>query len=376
LFRVFISTAEVSGDVHGAALIRHLNELHPGRFSFEAIGGPEIAATGTPIYRDLSTQSSIGIIEGLRFLFSSLGLFKDLRRHFRENKIDLVILIDGQGRNIPIGKEAQKAGLKTIYYFPPPVSIWGKWNVKKMLSYDLLLCPFQNDAEIYNKAGGRTLWTGHPFSLLERNPDRAAYKKKIGLNLQKKTVALFPGSRFQEIETLTGIFMKTARLLLEWDPDLQFVLSLSHPAYGKEVREWIRLSGVAISLVERQPDDVMKASDFLITASGTATLQAAYYALPMAICYKISWSSYWIYRVLVDVKYIGLPNLAAGREVCREFIQRKCNPQNLFEYAKSHLGNEAVHRETSGMLSKVREALSTPDPFARMAKGILSVLEK
>lgn len=376
MFHVFISTAEVSGDVHGAALIRHLHELHPGRFSFEAIGGPEIASTGTPLYRDLSTQSSIGIIEGLRFLFSSLGLFKDLRRHFREKKIDLVILIDGQGRNIPIGKEAQKAGLKTIYYFPPPVSIWGKWNVKKMLPYDLLLCPFENDAEIYRKAGGRTLWTGHPFSLLEKNHDRTAYKKKLGLDPSKKTVALFPGSRFQEIETLTGVFMKTARLLLNWNPELQFVLSLSHPAYGKEVGEWIRRSGVPVSLVERRSDDAMKASDFLITASGTATLQAAYYTLPMAICYKISWSSYWIYRALVDVRHIGLPNLAAGREICREFIQRRCNPENLFEYAKSHLENMAVHRETAAELSKVREALSTPDPFALMAQGILGVLER
>ncbi|MBL8995440.1 MAG: lipid-A-disaccharide synthase, partial [Spirochaetia bacterium] len=344
-------------------------------FSFEAIGGPEIASTGTPLYRDLSTQSSIGIIEGLRFLFSSLGLFKDLRRHFREGNIDLVILIDGQGRNIPIGKEAQRAGLKTIYYFPPPVAIWGRWNVKKMLPYDLLLCPFQNDAEIYLKGGCRALWTGHPFSLLEKNPDRSAYKKKLGLEPGKKTVALFPGSRFQEIETLTGVFMKTARLLLDWNPDLQFVLSLSHPAYRKEVGEWIRRSGVPISLVERQPDDVMKASDFLITASGTATLQAAYYSLPMAICYKISWSSYWIYRVLVDVRHIGLPNLAAGREICREFIQRNCNPKNLFEYAKSHLENQAVHDKTAFELANVREALSTPDPFGRMAQGILGVLE-
>lgn len=376
MFRVFISTAEVSGDVHGAALIRYLNEQYPGRFKFEAIGGPEIAATGTPLYRDLSTQSSIGIIEGLRFLFSSLGLFKDLSRHFRETKIDLVILIDGQGRNIPIGKEAQKAGLKTIYYFPPPVSIWGRWNVKKMLPYDLLLCPFKNDAEIFQKAGGRTLWTGHPFSLLEKNPDRAVYQQKLGLKPGKKTVALFPGSRFQEIETLTGIFMKTARLLLDWDPDLQFVLSLSHPAYGNEVGEWIRRSGLPILLVERRPDDVMKASDFLITASGTATLQAAYYSLPMAICYKISWSSYWIYRVLVDVRHIGLPNIAAGREICREFIQRNCNPENLFEYAKSYLESEERRKETSSELAEVREALSTPNPFALMAEGILGVLEK
>ncbi len=361
--------------MHGANLIRHLHTSHPGVFSFEAIGGPEIAATGTPLFRDLSTQSSIGIIEGLRFLFSSLGLFRDLEKHFRREKFDLVLLIDGQGRNLPIGTLAQKAGLKTVYYFPPPVSIWGRWNVKKMRPYDLLLCPFRSDADIYEKGGVRCLWTGHPFSLLEKNHNRSLYKEKIGLDPGKKTVALFPGSRFQEIETLTDIFLKTSRLLLEWDKNLQIVLSLSHPAYHAKVRHWVDRNRLPVVIVERSPDDVMKASDFLITASGTATLQAAYYSLPMAICYKISWSSYWIYRMLVRIRHIGLPNLTADKEICREFIQKKVTPQNLFEYAKSYLADATRYQMTVNELLRVRDKLSTPDPFRLMSQGILGVLK-
>src|SRR5258708_2882288 len=127
---------------------------------------------------------------------------------------------------------AQKLGLKTVYYFSPPVSIWGKWNIRRMRPYDLLLCPFQSDVDLYLSGGVKCLWTGHPFSLLEKSPDRKSYRKKLGFDPDRKLVALFPGSRFQEIEKLTFLFLKVAARLQDADPSLQFVLSLAHPDFA------------------------------------------------------------------------------------------------------------------------------------------------
>lgn len=368
--RLFIATAEVSGDVHGARLLTELKERLGSRVTCDALGGPYLREAGARIHTDLSTASSVGLLEGLPFLFSSLGLIGKMGRHFREVAYDAVILVDGQGRNLPLMEKARRAGRPTVYYFPPPVSIWGKWNVKRMKVCDLLLTPFPDDHEIYRAGGCATVYTGHPFATLPTAGDGVSAKKAQGLAPESPVLGLFPGSRRQEVAPLCRDFLEAAKILSAKVPGLQMILSLAHPAYRQTVSSAIAQSGLVVKVVEGNPDGVLSACDGLLTASGTATLQAAFHGVPMAIAYRISALTYTIGRMLVKGNFIGLPNILAGREVAPEFINRRLTPGAL---AACLLPVFSVPGEGARQrldLLSVREKVSTPDPFAIMAAAI------
>jgi lipid-A-disaccharide synthase len=211
LARLFISTAEVSGDVQAARLLSELNRRHPGRYEADALGGEHLRRAGANILEDLSTQSSVGLLEGIPFFFNSLGQVGRFRRLLAAGAYDLVLLVDGQGRNIPLGAHAKKLGLKTVYYFPPPVSTWGAWNIPRMRPHDLLLTPFEADHLLYERGGCASIYTGHPFAALPESWDKAAQRRRLGLRESGPLLAIFPGSRPQEIVNLTRVFVEACR---------------------------------------------------------------------------------------------------------------------------------------------------------------------
>lgn len=374
--RLFIATAEVSGDVHGARLLTELKARLGSSVHCDALGGPYLRAAGARIHTDLSTASSVGLLEGLPFLFSSLGLIGKMGRHFREVPYDAVVLVDGQGRNLPLMEKARRAGRPTVYYFPPPVSIWGKWNVKRMKACDLLLTPFPDDHRIYAEAGCASVYTGHPFATLPMPGDGRFAKKALGLAPDSPVLGLFPGSRRQEVAPLCRDFLGAAKILTEKVPGLKMVLSLAHPAYRQTVSSLIAQSGLTALVVEGNPDGVLAACDGLLTASGTATLQAAFHGVPMAIAYRISALTYTIGRMLVKGNFIGLPNILAGREVAPEFINRRLSPAALAHCLLPVFSEPGEGARQRRELLSVREKVSTADPFAIMAGAIEKLVSR
>ncbi|MBN8218645.1 MAG: lipid-A-disaccharide synthase [Spirochaetes bacterium] len=372
--RIFISTAEVSGDVQASRLLAELHRRHPGRYQADALGGEHLRRAGANILEDLSTQSSVGLLEGLPFLLRSVGQLRRFKRILEAGAYDLAIFVDGQGRNLPLGVTARKLGIKTVYYFPPPVSTWGAWNIPRMRPYDLLLCPFEADHLLYTKAGCASVYTGHPFCALPDSWDPRAQRRQLGLPEDGTLLAIFPGSRPQEIIELTQTFLEACRLLRDGRPDLHFVLSLAHGEYREQVCDQVAHSGLPVPVVERESDRILQASDLLLTASGTATLQAAFFHVPMAIAYRVSFLTEWLARRLLKVRHIGLPNILAARTVCPEFINRDLSAPKLAAWLSKMVDDAPARRAVSDELAALRRAIAVPDPYGRMVDGIEAVL--
>ena len=171
-FHLFISTAEISGDHHGGHVVSILNELYPGQFRFSGLGGKKMKALGVEVLYDLSTKSSVGLQEGFRFAKHTIHILKYIKEWIKNNSVDLFLAIDGQGRNLPLGQFAQKLGIKTAYFFPPLVFLWGGWNIPKLKKYDLLLCAFEANAKVLANKGAKVKLVGHPFSTYPKVIDK------------------------------------------------------------------------------------------------------------------------------------------------------------------------------------------------------------
>ena len=376
--RVFISAAEVSADLRGAEVIRNLKKHFPGHFEFEGLGGENMRAQGCRILEDLSTQSSIGIVESLRFVGTSLGLLRRIKKHFEKKRPQLILAIDGQGRNLPLIKLASKLGIKTAYYFPPPVFIWGAWNIKKLKKVELLLCPFKENAAVLKRHHPHVVYTGHPFSHIA-SPSRRAKrqaKQALGFSQQHPVVAIFPGSRYQEITSKTAIFLKAGSLLKKRMPEVQFVLSIAHPQYRKRIASMVKTFLPETILLDKDAHRALLSADFLFTVSGTATLEACFYGVPMAIGYKISWLSYHIAKRLVKPKYIGMPNILAAKEIYGEFINRDLTVEKISRYALSVLQDKNLQQKIRLERNQLIDRIRVTDPYTALCKSIYGLLEK
>lgn len=377
-FHVFISTAEISGDIHGSHVVKILNKLHPRQFIFSGLGGEHMRSAGVNILYDISTQSSIGLQEGIRFAFSSFGILKQTKKWIKNNSIDLFLAIDGQGRNLFLGRSIQKLGIKTAYFFPPLAFLWGSWNVPKLLAYDLLICPFTPNAQYLERKGAKVIRTGHPFSTYPKSIDKKKFKKFFGLDPRKKVLALFPGSRYQEVEKLTGVFAKTADKLFRRDENLQILLALSHSSYRPIIENQIALAGVNVPIKiiteKDRSKDVLKAADFLLAASGTVTLQAAFFYLPTAIAYRISPLSTWIGSKFLKRLLFGMPNILAGEEIFKEFLNSECNPENLTNYIESILFNPQGHKLVVNKITDLVERIRVPNHEKILGNAIYNLV--
>jgi lipid-A-disaccharide synthase len=376
LYHIFISTAEISGDHYGAGIIKNLSERFPGTFRFSGLGGREMEAAGARIVRDLSTQSSIGLLEGLPYLSSSFRLAGELRKELEADRPDLFLCIDGQGRNLPLGVLAKKMGIKTAYLFPPLVFIWGAWNIRKLRWFDLLLCPFKPNYELLSAAGLPAVYTGHPFAAFAGPVDPAPFRKKLGCVEEDPLVAVMPGSRPQEIQRNTRTMLSACRLLRIRRPDVQVLVGLSHPEYETEIQAIIAEELHEAKIIEQQADDLLQAADCALCTSGTVTLQAAMHGVPHAICYSISRPSYLIAKWLLRIQQIGLPNILAGRELCHEFINDEFAAGDLQAYMAELLFNATVREKIISGLESLRNDLSGMNTWDIICDSIHSLLTR
>ena len=330
---------------------------------------------GVQVLKDLSTQSSIGLQEGIRFVTSSARILKDTKRWVQNNAVDLFLAIDGQGRNLPLGASIQKLGIKTAYFFPPLIFLLGGWNVPKLRKYDLLLCPFAANAQVLKSRGCSVVSTGHPFSLYPQTVDKRKAKSKLALDPKGKVLALFPGSRYQEVEKLTGIFLQTAgKLKAKYEP-LQILLALSHEAYRPHIEAEIRRWGVKTTIIYKRVEEVMAAADFLLAASGTTTLQAAFHYLPTAIVYRLSPLSTWVGRRVVKGNFFGLPNILAKEELFKEFLNRDCNPDSLYDYIEGVLFDKHQYQEVVRKTRRLVDEIRVPEHDILVGTAIYDLLQ-
>lgn len=366
---------EVSGDMHGAHLVEAIQKIDPD-IEFFGVGGEGLQKRGMRLLRHAHSLSVVGISEALRKLRVALKTLRELKGAMEQERPDLVILIDYPEFNLRLARIARQKGIPVLYYISPQIWAWRPGRVRsiaKRVRKMAVLFPFE--VPLYQAAGVDVEWVGHPLlDIVKPSLPREEAIKQFGIDPEQKTVALLPGSRSEEVTKLLPPMLTSAALLQEAIPKLQFILPLAPGISRTDLDPYLKKISVPITVVNGFNYDVMALSDLIITASGTATLEAAILEKPMVIVYKVSSLTYWVARAMIRVKHIGLVNLIAGKEIARELVQGEVNPERIAEEALRLLKDPVLYEKTIESLAEVRRNLGEPGAASRAARIVLSLL--
>jgi lipid-A-disaccharide synthase len=375
--RILLVAGEVSGDLHGAHLMEAVRQIEPG-IQFFGIGGEHLKKGGMELLYHCHSLSVVGITEAVRRIAPVLRALRGVKRALDRQRPDLVILIDFPEFNLRVAKRAHRRGIPVVYYISPQVWAWRSNRVKSIARWVrkmIVLLPFE--VPLYEEAGVDVDWVGHPLlDIVRPTLSKEEGLRQFGLDPLRRTVALLPGSRSHEVKRLLPSLLASANLLRDEIPDLQFVIPLAPSIPKTMLSGALKKASLPVTVVEGLTYDVMNLSELLITASGTATLEAAILGKPMVIVYKVSSLSYWIGRALIEVEHIGLVNLIAAQELAPELIQDDANPRRIAEEALRILRNPILQRSITESMAEVRQNLGEPGAPRRAAEIIVSLLHE
>jgi len=321
---IYFIAGEVSADNHGAALMRSLRVLDPD-LKFIGRGGPQMQQVAGAQFKNwIGDAAVLGLWEVLRKYGYFREQFHQTLNEIKESKPDAVVLIDYPGFNLRLARALRKQSqrYKTIYYISPQVWAWNRGRIEKMARFiDLVLCIFPFETDLYVASGLRAVFVGHP--MIER-----LEAQKIDAQRDQKVIGLFPGSRSREVRKIFPVMIEAARLLLQLNPTLRFRVAAASEELALEMNEQLA-DRQAIEINVGETATIMQRAFVGIVASGSATLEAAYFRMPFVLIYKVAWPTYVAARLVVNVDFLGMPNLLAGKEVVPEFIQHEAKPDAI-----------------------------------------------
>jgi lipid-A-disaccharide synthase len=306
--KVMIMSGEASGELHGANLARAIQHQDPS-IQLYGVGSKQMAAAGVRMLADASELSVVGITAVLGHIFDIYRVYAKLKRFLKQERPDLLVLIDFPDFNIMLGKAARRLGIPVLYYISPQVWVWRKGRIRtiaKLVKAMLVVFPFE--VPLYEKEGVDVRFVGHPLVDIVHSPfTKEQAKETFGLSANRCTIALLPGSRRSEIVHLLPDMLAAAKILASRYQDLQFVLPVAPTLDRAFVDTFVDQGGIPVRMVEGNVYNVLRASDAAIVASGTATLETGLMAVPMVIVYRVSATNYFIFTKLVrGVKNVGL----------------------------------------------------------------------
>jgi lipid-A-disaccharide synthase len=333
--RIALVAGEASGDLLGAGLVDALRRRFPDA-EFAGIGGDAMRAAGFDAWHDASELSVMGLSEVLSHLPRLLRLRRALRERMLAWKPDVFIGIDAPDFNLGVERWLKQHGVRTVHYVSPSVWAWRESRAAKIGdSADLVLCLFPMEPAIYARHGVDARFVGHPLAdAMALEPDRTAAREALGLAPDAAVLAVLPGSRLGEIERLGAIFLQAAERVAKEIPELHVVIPAATPACRLAIERLLadpRLSIPRALLIDGDARTAMVASDVVLLASGTATLEAMLAQRPMVVGYRIAPVTHAIVKGLgmLKVDSYALPNVLAGERVVPELMQDDCTPGQL-----------------------------------------------
>ena len=341
--RIVIVAGELSGDQLGEGVVRLLRAKYPEAV-IEGIGGPKMISAGLKSLYPIETLSVMGIAEVLKHLPAILKLRKGLLRHLSCHSPDIYIGIDAPDFNLPVEKKLKKRGIKTVHYVSPSVWAWRERRIKKIkAATDLVLAILPFEAQFYQKHGHKAVFVGHPLAnKIPLDPDVKGARKTLGITGEKPVIALLPGSRRQEIERLLPIFLAALERLKQSGYELEVVLPLAKSSLRPSLNRFSdALAALNIRVTEQKAHTVLAACDYVLVASGTATLEAMLYQKPMVVGYRLSKFTAWLVRRLLKIKTVALPNIIAGKMLVPELIQENFTAAKVADALKASLDHPA-----------------------------------
>ena len=368
---VMIVTGESSGELYGSLLAKALKAKCP-ETNIIGIGGEKMKEAGVNLIAGIA--SGFGISEAFASYRRIKETFKKAVNAIEEFSPKALVLIDYPEFNIRLAKVAKKKGIKVLYYVSPQVWAWRKGRVKTIAEVSdriAVILPFEE--KIYRGTGVQCEFVGHPVleEIESMTEDRAGLRRNSGINTDSPVIALLPGSRPHELKSLLPVMIDVVRNFKAEFPDYncRFIMPVAPNVDIEKYQTYIsRLRDEGVAVEKENAVKALSMADMAVIASGTATLQAAFLETPMVVIYKLSPFSYFIGRLIVDVKYISLINLISGREVVKELLQSQADAKNIMRELKEIMLNKDYREQMITRFRTAKEMFKSRMPSKRVAE--------
>ncbi len=360
--RFFILAGEASGDHHGALLMAAMQKRDPA-CRFAGVGGENMRARGLKPLYTAEDLAMVGFVEVLRHLPFILRVMRRVVKFILEWQPERVILIDYPGFNLRLARRLHAAGIKVTYYISPQLWAWHEKRVEIIRQcVDQMLVIFPFEVDWYRQRGVEARFVGHPI-MEEPEPDvsRRDYLTSLGLSPDRPLLTLFPGSRSQEVRRHLAVFQAAADLVRQELPQVQVVLGWSRGLPVELIPPAIRRD---LTIARERPRLALRYADAAIVASGTSTLEAAVWGVPMAVVYRMAPLTWWIGRRLVKLDRIGMVNILAREEICPEFLQERAQPAPIARAICRYFQDPNQKTLVQEKLARVRQSLAVSDDQA------------
>lgn len=375
--KILFSAGEVSGDLHASFLYKELKKLLPDAYFF-GMGGEKLSTAGCDVKLDITALGSIGLLEALPRLFSLNASLSKMKALLSCERPDLLILVDSQGFNMPLASFARSIGIKTCYYIPPQEWLWGtERGLKKVArSIDLILAIFEKEYLSYKSAGAKVLYFGHPLlDIVKPSLSRSEARKKFFGDESGPVIALCPGSRTQEIDSLLPVFLRASSLIFRSLPKVRFILPIA-VSWAKD-KIFRSVSGLPfpIKMIEGQNYDVLNCADLVIAASGTINLESSLLGVPNMMVYKFSWLSYlvgkYVLRIDKKMSFFSMPNILLDEKLIPELIMNSASPESIAALAVPYLSDPNVRELAINGMNRIKTKLGSPGAITRCASAVV-----
>jgi lipid-A-disaccharide synthase len=364
---------EASGDLHAGRLAAALLARAPG-LELWGMGGPQMQAAGVRLLVDAGETAVVGLTELWARREALRGALRRLRAHLATARPALVICVDFPDFNLLLARTARRLGIPVCYFISPQVWAWRRGRVRtirRLVRRMLVLFPFEET--LYRDAGVDVRFVGHPLlDILADVPERAAARAALGIPADACVVGLLPGSRAAEIDRHLPLLVAAGRRIQAAHPDARLLLGLAPHLDPAVAGPTSRAAGVR--LVHGQTHALIRAADVVLAASGTVTLEAAILGTPMVITYRLGFLTALLALLLVRVRFIGLPNLVAGRPIVPELVQYQATPARIAAAALPILQSPGRAAAMRADLAEVRLRLGTSGAVDRAAREVLDLL--
>jgi lipid-A-disaccharide synthase len=375
--RIFIVAGEASGDLHGADLTRALLTLDP-EVTLMGMGGERMRRAGVRLVVDCGELAAVGLTEGLSRLVALGRAFRQLRRALAAEHPGLLLLIDFPEFNFWLARASRRIGIPILYYISPQVWAWRRGRIRTLKRLvEKMLVIFPVEEALYREAGVPVTLVGHPMlDRLRDVPTREEARRQLGCGPSDLIVGLLPGSRESEARHHLPVLKEAVTQIAQAEPAVQFLLAVADSLPPHLVETLLQGGYSRVRPLRGQTYQVMRAADLLITASGTATLEAGLLGTPMVVVYRVSRLTWLAGRLLVDVPCIGMVNLVVGRRVVPELLQRDFSPERVAQTALEMLHSPEALGAIREKLKEVRGKLGDEGASLRAAREILKTLQE
>ncbi|EPE37917.1 lipid-A-disaccharide synthase [Candidatus Photodesmus katoptron] len=373
---VGIVAGELSGDNLGEGLIKEI-KIQYSNSKFVGIGGPKMKNQGLQSLYNIEELSTMGLFEIFLRLPRLLKIKTALVQYFTKNQPDIFIGIDSPDFNLRLESSLKQIGIKTIHYVSPSVWAWRPKRILKIASAtDLVLVLFPFEKEFYDKYQISCKFIGHALAdIIPMHSKQRKAQKKLQLDHNKQWLAVMPGSRLQEVRLISKPFIETCIMVRKKHPNIGFLVAAANEKLEQEFKMiWNFLApDLEFIIVRDEVHNVIIASDSVLLASGTVSLECMLFKRPMVVGYKVNLLTAWLLKRLVRIKFCSLPNILAGEELVKEFVLNECTSEFLFPAVDNMLRTD--HTTLIERFNQLHQSIRK-NADKEAAKAVLKLISK